>query len=227
MVSNAVNQPAVPDEGAGIHVQYVLLARRLSQFLIHARQRPARTLEVTLAGASAELPKSTLAHAALAELLAPMLDAPVNAVNAAVLAAERGVEVSEATSAGPTLHGIDYTGLVRLSIVDGTGARTSVAGTLAADGTPRLVDRNGRRIDAQLEGRILVLQNADTPGVIGRVGTLLGEAGVNVSRMQMGRDRPGGSAVSLWALDGAPPASLLSRLSAIDQADSATVAVLV
>ena len=99
VVSNAVNQPAVPDEGAGIHVQYVLLARRLSQFLIHARQRPARTLEVTLAGASAELPKSTLAHAALAELLAPMLDAPVNAVNAAVLAAERGVEVSEATSA--------------------------------------------------------------------------------------------------------------------------------
>ncbi len=132
--------------------------------------------------------------------------------------AARGLEWGVIENLSPTLYD---------DIMFGTGARTSVAGTLAADGTPRLVDWNGRRIDAQLEGRILVLQNADTPGVIGRVGTLLGEAGVNVSRMQMGRDRPGGSAVSLWALDGAPPASLLSRLSAIDQADSATVAVLV
>jgi D-3-phosphoglycerate dehydrogenase len=103
--------------------------------------------------------------------------------------------------------------------VTGKDASVSVAGgTLASDGSPRLVRwGNHHDLDAHLEGSILVIKNVDRPGVIGSIGTWLGEKNINISRMQMGLDVKAGQAASLWALDSPLPASLLERIKQANQ----------
>jgi D-3-phosphoglycerate dehydrogenase len=87
-----------------------------------------------------------------------------------------------------------------------------VAGTLGADKSSRLVRWGRYELDAQLQGVNLVIKNTDRPGVIGAVGTLLGESNVNVSRMQMGLDAATKEAASVWALDSTPSAETVARI---------------
>jgi D-3-phosphoglycerate dehydrogenase len=129
-------------------------------------------------------------------------------VNAPVLARDRGIEVRELKGEAHA----KYTTLVRVTLIGEGGSEVSVAGTLAADRTPRLVRWGRYEMDAHLEGTNLVVVNQDQPGVIGRIGTVLGEAGVNVSRMQMGLDTSTREAASLWALDSEPDAAALERI---------------
>jgi D-3-phosphoglycerate dehydrogenase len=88
-----------------------------------------------------------------------------------------------------------------LTVTGSKGEVAEVSGTLAADGSPRLTQWGGYRMDAQLEGNVLVIRNEDRPGVIGALGTLLGTANINVSRMQVGLGDDRKDAASLWVLD--------------------------
>jgi len=121
-------------------------------------------------------------NAALSGLLAGFFEEPVNAVNAPLLAKDHGIEVRELKSSA---HG-KYTTLVKLTTRADGGEQAVVAGTLAADRSPRIVRWGRYEMDAHLEGALLVMRNEDRPGVIGAIGTLLGQGGINVSRMQMG-----------------------------------------
>jgi D-3-phosphoglycerate dehydrogenase len=226
-ITNAVNQPSVPQELANLHAQYLMLVERLATLLAQVEQPSIRSLEVILAGTATELTEGALANTALARFLATFLDAPVNAVNAPLLGKERGVVASERHAESGSFHDVEYATLVQLVVLDTAGHQYTAAGTLAADGSPRLVQWQGHNMDAQLEGHLLVLSNRDQPGVLGQVGTVLGNAGINVSRMQMGRDQPGGSAVSIWALDAPLPEAVLDSLGEIEQVDVVALAALI
>lgn len=216
-VSNAVNVPSIPREVAGVLTPYLTLARRVGEFLGQVESVEPTQIVVECAGEAANLTLPPIVNSALSGLLRRYLGDGVNQVNAPLLAKDRGIQVREQKS---TQRGA-YTTLVSITVTGKDGAKINAAGTLAADGSPRLVRWGGYDLDAHLAGSILVLKNVDRPGVIGSIGTLLGQGGINVSRMQMGLDVKGGQAASLWALDSALPAAALEQIRAIKDVSGA------
>ena len=138
------------------------------------------------------------------------VDQTVNYVNAPLLAAERGLDVSEQRFAA-SQH---YTNLVRV-VVSGDGADTEVSGTTIGP-EPRLflAGALGFAIDIELAPRMAFLVYDDVPGVIGRVGTMFGEAGVNIANMAVSRTKEGGKALMAFSIDSAPPPELVERVNA-------------
>jgi D-3-phosphoglycerate dehydrogenase len=131
----------------------------------------------------------------------------VNMVNAPFLAKERGLDVREIRH---DREG-DYHTLVRVTVATSAGDR-SVAGTLFGNAAPRLVDMFGIKVEAELEGEMIYIVNDDTPGFIGRLGSTLGEAGVNIGTFQLGRRAAGGEAVLLLSVDDHVPEPVLQRV---------------
>ncbi len=207
-ITNAVNVPPVPRELADVLGPYAGLARRLGLFLAQVEAVEPRVVEVECAGEAAALPLAPIVNAALAGLLQGFFDAPVNDVSAPSMAADRGIEVRELKS---TKRG-EFSTLVCLRVADASGRSVQVSGTLGADRAPRLVLWGPHALDAHLEGQILAMRNYDHPGVIGRIGTVLGDHGINVSRMQMGLDAKAQEAASLWALDSELVAAVLEQI---------------
>lgn len=207
-ISNSVNVPAVPAEMAGVLGPYLALGTRLGEFLGQVESLNPRSVKLTFGGEAAALQTAPILNAALSGVLGYFLDNEVNPVNAPLVAADRGIAVQDQK----TTEKSRFSTLVTLT-VEGAGGETATAsGTLAADKSPRLVQWNGYRLDAQLQGSVLVIRNEDRPGVIGAIGTLLGNANVNVSRMQVGLADDGKDAAALWALDGTVPAEVLEQL---------------
>lgn len=207
-VVNAVNAPSVARDMAGVLGPYLGLSRGLGQFLAQVESVRPRTIEIACSGEAGSLPAAAIVNSALAGLLSAFFDAPVNAVNAPVLAKEGGIEVRHQT----TTQVAEFASLVTLSLVGADGVRVSVSGTLGGDRRPRLTRWNTFEMEAPLEGSVLVVRNHDRPGVIGTVGTILGGAAINVASVNMGLQRGSGEAASLWALDSALPAPVLEQV---------------
>ena len=207
-ITNSVNVPSVPHEMVRVLGPYQLLARRLGSFLAQVESLKPTKVEVECAGEASTLTAAPIVNAALSGLLAGFFHAPVNEVNAPFVAKDRGIAVSEQRSS----HAGEFATLVRLRVSDAEGKVVEVAGTLAGDKTPRLAGWGEHGLDAMLEGHILAMRNYDQPGVIGRIGSLLGAAKVNVSRMQIGLDTPTREAASIWALDDELPEDVLARI---------------
>ena len=139
-------------------------------------------------------------------------------VNAPVLARERDIGLAEVKHDRPT----DYQTLIRLT-VETDRRRRDVAGTLFGGDKPRLVEIKGIPIEAELGRHMLYVTNEDKPGFIGRLGTLLGEAGVNIATFHLGRSAPGADAIALVEIDQPVTEKLLAelrRLPMVMQAES-------
>jgi D-3-phosphoglycerate dehydrogenase / 2-oxoglutarate reductase len=165
-------------------------------------------LGVEYVGALAEHDTRVLTLAALKGMLAPVVHEPVTYVNAPLLAAERGLELVETK----TRHSRDWVNLMSLS---GEGSRgpVGVAGTtMGARDAERLVVVNGIEIDMRPSAHMAFLFYEDRPGVIGRVGTILGRAGINIASMQVGRRKQGGEALMALTVDAGVPASVLDQV---------------
>ena len=134
----------------------------------------------------------------------------VNMVNAPFLARERGLDVREIRH---DREG-DYHTLVRVTVGTSQGDR-SVAGTLFGNAAPRLVELFGIKVEADLAGHMLYIVNEDAPGFIGRLGTTLGEAGVNIGTFHLGRRNAGGEAVLLLSVDDEVGEALLAKVRAL------------
>jgi D-3-phosphoglycerate dehydrogenase len=136
-----------------------------------------------------------LCASALSGLLAPMVDS-VNTVNAPIIARDRGIAISE------VIHDRDgeYQTLLRLTVKTENRTRT-FAGTLFGGDKPRIVEINGIGLEAELGPHMLYTVNADRPGFIGRLGSMLGDAGVNIATFNLGRTEIGGDAVALIQVD--------------------------
>jgi len=167
-------------------------------------------LHLEYVGALAEQDTRVLTLAALKGMFSPVVHEPVTFVNAPLLAAERGVEVTETR----TRQSRDWVNLVALS-GEGSRGQVGVAGTTVGPrDAERLVAINGIPIDMAPADHMAFLFYEDRPGVIGRVGTILGESGVNIASMQVGRRKQGGEALMALTVDAGIPAGVLERVEA-------------
>jgi D-3-phosphoglycerate dehydrogenase len=208
-VTNALNMPSLSAEEAPKLRPYMGLAEKLGALVGQLTTGAIDRLSIHREGAAAELNPKPLTSAVLTGFLRQQTDT-VNMVNAPLLARERGVEVREVR----TEREGDYHTLLRVSVRTSDGER-SVAGTLFGDANPRIVELFGIKVEADLAGHMLYVVNEDAPGFIGRLGTLLGEAGVNIGTFHLGRRQAGGEAVLLLSVDGAVPPELLAQVKAL------------
>jgi D-3-phosphoglycerate dehydrogenase len=211
IVQNAVNVPAVSPEKAPKLQPYLVLARALGSLLAQFDLSGLREVEVDSAGLAAELGATAITSEAVAAILAHFLDFPVNSVNAALVAAERGVRVVE----GKAASAAGYEGLVTV-VVRGRTSDHTAAGTCLGGG-PRLTNLDGHDLDVRPEGTLLILANEDRPGVIGAVGTILGKANVNISRMQVGLRHGSADALGVFNVDSPVPEDALEEIRRIPE----------
>jgi D-3-phosphoglycerate dehydrogenase len=208
LVTNAVNIPVIGADDLEILGPYVPLASRLGRIAMELADGRAEEIVVTAYGALADYDSRLLTVAALNGAFQGRADRPVNSVNAPSIAAERGIEVREERSRSAR----DYTNLVRVELRTG-GERFRVAGTtIGSDHRPWLVNVLGFEIELELAPLFVLCLYDDVPGVIGRVGTLFGEAGINIAGMTVSRSRRGGKALMALTVDSPPPQELVERL---------------
>jgi D-3-phosphoglycerate dehydrogenase len=208
-VTNALNMPSLTAEEAPRLRPYMELAEKLGSLIGQIEGTRITGVSVEVEGAAAQLNQKPVTGAVLAGLMRVYSDS-VNMVNAPWLAKERGLDLREIRH---DREG-DYHTLVRVTADTPAGPR-SVAGTLFGNSAPRLVDMFGIAIEAELGGEMIYIVNADAPGFIGRLGTALGEEGVNIGTFHLGRREAGGEAVALVSVDGHIAAEVVGRLAAI------------
>jgi D-3-phosphoglycerate dehydrogenase / 2-oxoglutarate reductase len=208
-VSNALNMPSVTAEEAPKLRPYMKLAQQLGSFAGQLTHSGLKEVTIEYEGHAAELNTRPLTATALAALLAPVLDS-VNMVNAPVLARERNIEVTEIKHDRPG----DYQSMIRLAVTTDRRMR-DVCGTLFGGDKPRIIEIKGIRIEAELGRHMLYTTNEDKPGFIGRLGTLLGESGVNIATFHLGRSAPGADAIALIEVDQPLGDDLLAKVRAI------------
>ena len=208
-VTNALNMPSLSAEEAPKLKPYMALAEKLGALVGQLATGAISGVAVETEGAAAELNGKPITSAVLAGFLGTQT-ATVNMVNAPVIARDRGLEVREIR----TEREGDYHTLLRVTVKTAGGDR-SVAGTLVGNAGPRLVELFGIKVEADLAGPMLYVVNEDAPGFIGRLGTLLGEAGVNIGTFHLGRRAAGGEAVLLLSVDEPVTAELLARVKAL------------
>jgi D-3-phosphoglycerate dehydrogenase len=208
LVTNAVNIPVIGAEELEALGPYIPLAAKLGRIAMELTGGRAEEVTVTTYGGLAGYDTRLLTVSALNGLFQGRADRPVNYVNAPLIARERGIEVKEERSQSAR----DYTNLVRVEIRNGDD-ETRVAGTLiGSDNRQWLVRALGFDLDLELAPLLVLFRYDDVPGVIGRVGTLFGEAGVNIANMTVSRTRRGDKALMVLTVDSMPPPELVQRI---------------
>ncbi|WHU01874.1 MULTISPECIES: phosphoglycerate dehydrogenase [unclassified Sphingomonas] len=208
-VTNALNMPSLSAEEAPRLKPYMALAEKLGSLVGQLSHGELKNIAIESEGAAAELNQKPIVGAVLAGLMRVHSDT-VNMVNAPFLAKERGLDVREVRH---DREG-DYHTMVRVTVGTAQGDR-SVAGTLFGNSAPRLVELFGIKVEADLAGNMLYIVNEDAPGFIGRLGTTLGEAGVNIGTFHLGRREAGGEAILLLSVDEKVSEELLAKVRAL------------
>ena len=208
-ISNAVNFPSITAEEAPVLKPFIALAEGLGAVAGQLTEDPIVKVKITYEGAVSKLKIKALTSAAIAGLLRPSL-VDVNVVSAPIVAAQRGIEIEEATRAAQS----DYESFITLSVTTEKQER-SVGGTVFHDGKPRILSIKGIKVDAEFTSSMIYVTNEDKPGFIGRFASLLGEAGVNIATFALGRDVQGGSAIALVSIDGPAPEGVLAKVAEI------------
>ncbi len=223
LVPNAVNLPGLSAENLAQLKPYLSLASKLGRLANALSDGAAEGIEVHCLGEVAPTHSKLIEMAALLGLLETSATAeePVNLVNVRSLATRRGLEVTSQTTkesgqyAGLTIslrvksHGHTHNGesnLMGLRVFDGT----------LINGQPRIVSINGLTVDVDPAGYLLVSRHNDRPGMIGRVGTALGNYGINIASMEVGRRKRGGEAVMILAVDDMVSDKMIEEISKID-----------
>jgi D-3-phosphoglycerate dehydrogenase / 2-oxoglutarate reductase len=208
LVTNAVNIPAIRAEDMEALGPFVPLAAKLGRLAMEFAGGRAEQITLAYYGGLSGYDTRLLTAAALNGGFQGRTDRPVNYVNAPLIAAERGIEVLEERRRACR----DFTNLVRV-IVRSNGDEIRVAGTtIGNDNRLWLVSALGFELEMELAPLLVFFRYDDVPGVIGRVGSLFGEAGVNIANMAVSRTRRGGKALMALSLDTPPPAGLIEQV---------------
>jgi D-3-phosphoglycerate dehydrogenase len=218
VVQCAVNMAAVNRAELDEMRSFVDLARRLGLFQAQTAIGSIRKATLQFRGDLAKRNTRLLSAAFTAGLLERHMADSVNVVNAPVLARERGIEVVTSTS---ETRG-DFANLLHTEVETEQG-KFVAAGTLFGDRFLRLVQIGEYRLDAYLDGILMVFPHQDVPGLIGFLGTECGRHGVNIASMNLGRLKPGGDAVAVLNLDQDPPLNVLQTISAHPKIRSVTI----
>jgi D-3-phosphoglycerate dehydrogenase len=214
-VSNAINMPSITAEEAPLLKPFIKLAEVLGSFVGQVTDEPIQEVEILFDGSTASMNTRALISAALAGLIRPQV-ADVNMVSAPIMVKERGIIVAEVKR---DKSGV-FDGYIRLTVKTAKQTR-AIAGTCFSDGKPRFIQIKGINLDAEVGEHMLYTTNADAPGIIGLLGTVCGENGVNIANFALGRNRPGGDAIALLYLDAPFPERVLTKLRAHETIDSA------
>ena len=209
-VTNALNMPSLSAEEAPKLKPYMKLAENLGSLVGQLAHGNLTKISIEREGAAAELSGKPIEGAVLAGLMRQYSDT-VNMVNAPFLAKERGLDIR---SIRHEKEGA-YNTLLRVTVGTEAGDR-SVAGTLFGADAPRLTEIFGVRIEAELDGHMLYIVNEDAPGFIGRIGSLLGENGINIGTFNLGRRAAGGEAVLLLSVDQPIPDDVVKAACALE-----------
>jgi D-3-phosphoglycerate dehydrogenase len=217
-IRNAVNMPNLDAKTLAIVGPHLRFGEKLGRFLSQVAPKHIERLNINYSGKVNEVDTTTITRAVLKGFLQKAGGAEVNEVNAPAFAESLGLKITETrlSAAG------DYTDLLELSAAAADGQSVSVAGAFFG-ATPRIVSVNSRPVEARPHGVILILENTDRPGMVGRIGTLLGDHGVNIATMSLSRNQAGGTALTVLNLDTAPGEELLAEICASEDIRSAQV----
>jgi D-3-phosphoglycerate dehydrogenase len=195
-IRNAVNFPSIPADQVSTLQPYITLSERLGSFAAQVFEGGIEEVTLEYRGEASEINNEPITIAALKGLLTPILEETVNFVNAPVIAQERGIQVKETKSkeAG------EYHTMLTMRIRAGKNER-SFSGTLFGRKEPRIVLVDNFPVEIIPEGTILVMSNNDKPGVIGSIGTFMGDRNINLAGMHFGRETAGGTAISVVCID--------------------------
>ena len=205
----AVNAPLLTAETAQAIAPYLPVAELLGRFFAQFARGAASTLTLEVAGEPAEFDASPLSAAALRGLLEPTTTERVNLINAAALARARGITLVERR----TPEAGQFAALLTLFGAAG-GRLSTVAGTIGGDGMPRIVRLDDFWLDMAPSDLMLITRHQDRPGIVGRVGLMLGGADVNISAMHVARTQPRGDAFMILALDDDVPDDVAASIRA-------------
>jgi D-3-phosphoglycerate dehydrogenase / 2-oxoglutarate reductase len=197
---------------------YLDIAHRLGRLLAQLARGVPKKCEVHYRGEVAGKETKLLSAAFACGLLESALVEDVNIVNAEVLLRERGIEMVEISRQDRGA----FNSVISAQVTTESDTRRA-AGTLFGNSMPRLVQIDDHKLEAYLDGVLLVFTHTDVPGIIGRVGTIFGQHQVNIAQMAVGRSEPGGAATGVLNLDGEPPAAALNAVRTAPDIKSAVV----
>ncbi len=234
-IRNAVNMPSLDAQTLKVLQPYILLGERLGSLTAQLIGGQIAEVRVTYVGEVTAYDTSPITLAILKGVLQPMVGENVNYVNASLIAAERGVKVIEAKSNRPE----EFANLLSVEVRNDPSTRPAMGGdslriipsersqsrddgrtlvlqgTLSARREPRIVKIDRYFVEATPEGYMLIIKNQDKPGLIGQLGTLLGESNINIAGMTNGRDAPGGTAITVVNIDQPVPPNVLDRVKTL------------
>jgi D-3-phosphoglycerate dehydrogenase / 2-oxoglutarate reductase len=216
-IRNAVNMPNLDAKTLAIIGPHLRFGEKLGKFLSQIAPKRAESLNINYSGKVNEVDTTAITRAVLKGFLQIAGGSEINEVNAPAFAETLGLKVSESRLSAPG----DYTDMLEVSAA-GEGRTVSVGGAFFG-ATPRIVSINSRPVEARPQGVVLVLENTDRPGMVGRIGTLLGEHGVNIATMSLSRNQAGGTALTVLNLDTAPSEHLLREIRSSEDIHSAQV----
>jgi D-3-phosphoglycerate dehydrogenase / 2-oxoglutarate reductase len=219
-IRNAINMPNLDAKTLAVIGPHLRFGEKLGRFLSQVAPKRVETLNINYSGKVNEVDTTAITRAVLKGFLQTAGGNEVNEVNAPALAESLGLKVTETRLSAVG----DYTDLLELSAA-AEGKTVSVGGAFFG-ATPRIVSVNSRPVEARPHGVVLILENTDRPGMVGRIGTLLGNHGVNIATMSLSRNQEGGTALTVLNLDTDPDADLLARIRASDDIHSAQVILL-
>jgi len=208
-ITNALNFPSISAEEAPRLTPFVKLAEVLGSFAGQLTEDPIKAVRIEYEGAVASLNVKPMTAAAIFGVLKPQMQ-EVNMVSAPQIAKDRGTNVEVVTREQQGA----YENYIRLTVVTDKQER-AIAGTVFANGKPRVIQVKGINMEAELAPHMLYVTNEDKPGHIGRLGSLLGQLGVNIANFNLGRVDVGGDAIALVAIDSVLDEKQLAEVAAL------------
>lgn len=212
VIQNAVNMPSIDDQQYALMQPYIALAEKLGAFLAHFVSGSLQEISIRYTGRIREWKTELIRNAAIQGVLNQLIAERANVVNAATIAHERGIQVHESKKE-QTSRGGDVLSLQLKTTSDERLVRGAVL-----RGTLRLLGVDDIDIEVPLEGKLIYMRNRDVPGVVGKIGTILGRHSVNIANFSLGRSgQSGGKAIAVVQVDHTPPESALQELQGLPE----------
>jgi D-3-phosphoglycerate dehydrogenase len=224
VIQNAVNVPSVSHHEYLELQPYIVLAERLGSFLAQASEGTLEEISLRYSGHIAEWKTDLIRNAAIKGILNEALEEKANLVNAAAIASSRGLRIHEARKARSSTGG---SGSVLSILLKTASEEHLVKGAVLHQHTPRLLHVDGIDVEAPLERNLIYMRNRDVPGVIGKVGTILGRHKINIADFSLGRrvanGKPGSprQAIAVVHVDGRVPEAVLAELRKVPAVEQA------
>ncbi|HEV2960884.1 MAG TPA: phosphoglycerate dehydrogenase [Candidatus Angelobacter sp.] len=220
VIQNAVNMPSIEHEQYVQMRPYIALAEKLGAFLAHVISGPVQEITIGYGGQIAEWKTELIRNAAIQGVLNQLVAERANVVNAAAMAQERGIQIHE----GKQAQGPDGAAGNVISVKLKTPAdEHSVTGTILLGGSLRLIGVDNIRIEIPLEGKLICIRNNDVPGVVGKIGTILGKHKINIANLALGRSNESGKweAIAMVQVDSSAPDDVLQEIRRMTEVQDA------